>query len=162
LHQHKTNVIGALVKQLIDQRNRLLPYVEKLYDERRSAARPADWELVECFHQYKEQFDSVILVIDVFDECGIREEITNFLQDISGGMTIFITARTFLLENLRPLNPTIVALTEQHNSIREFIAAKLTAYRNIPDDLKIKIQNEITTQSDGMYMQRAQGFHQGL
>ena len=152
-HQHKTNVMAALMKQLAYQRNELLSSLETAYDRRRVALRPVYRELVQCFQQYREIYGTVILLFDAFDECAIQDDIVRFIEQFSGlGLSIFMTTRPNLLSEIQMYTrASQVKLTAQEHVIRQFIGARID--NKIPDDLKSKIQDTIARQADGMYLQ---------
>ena len=159
--QNIPNVIGALLKQLVESRQGLSPEMKKAYEQHRNGqSRLGKEELPSLLRSEVSYFQRLFVIIDALDEAsetnGIRAALLSDLNGLSSVANIFITSRPIpsIAEQFR--GQLSLDIRADDEDVRAYIQGRLhngpNLLRHISADpnLKVDIENAIVKKVHGM------------
>ena len=128
--QTVSNLVGSLLKQMIQDRRVISEVIRSFYQRhRRRAARPTLEQLTGVLISEIQTYSKVFIVVDALDECreddATRAMLLEVLRSLPGQVNLMVTSRDL---------PSIA---------RDFNGAKRLHIRAKDDDIKIYIEGRI-------------------
>ena len=158
--QTTTNLVGTILKQLIQERPSIVEPVAFLFDrhtERRTG--PSFEEIRTILRLVVSSYSKVYVVVDALDECldhnGSRSQLLATLRDLQskGNLNLMATSRFIPEVAQRFSHSPVLEVRASESDVKRFVADQI--YR-LPrcvqrhDELQEAIQDGISTLVDGM------------
>ena len=155
------NVLSSLLVQLLADPRRTIP--SSLEDLYRSCAtknsRPDSSQLVEIFKTVSEQFKSLFLVFDAFDECDKDERplIVDMIRELATmpNAKLLVTGRPHqdFLEVSRFDSARTLEIKAHEEDINLYLSKELDKVRNVLSErIREKISESLQKEVDGTYI----------
>jgi len=158
-------LVASLLQQLVSYSVKIPPRLTELFDEYdnlctsnsgQQPRKPDIDTLVDVFIKCSKECPPVFVMLDAFDECSLtlRGKVISLLAQFRhAGMRIYITTRSYLLEDLTtgPFNgASTMKITAHHEDVKSYIVERL---RNpyCDEHLMAEIVKTIISGMDGMY-----------
>ena len=154
------NMIGSLLKQIIQHTKELNEDTRKLYaNGQQKGARPELNELTRIVIKQAQNFSDVFLVVDALDECSElemrRSKLLNEIEKLPSNVRMLFTSRHFHKLHERFKNVPHIDIRATNEDIKRYVAARFDtemclAGRAISNTLKDEIIDTVVAKSQGM------------
>ncbi|KAH0556261.1 hypothetical protein GP486_005815, partial [Trichoglossum hirsutum] len=160
--QNTTNLLAAILKQLVQARPLMPESVTRLYDYHASRrTRPSLEEIFSALQSILTSHSGVYLVIDAFDECsgreGMRSELLKKLHALQSKTSLYlmVTSR-FTPEITNDLESVLtLEVRASESDVKQFIKGQMYRLPNCvqrDDALQAMVQEELVKAVDGMFL----------
>ena len=158
--QNTTNLLSAILKQLIQAQSFIAKPVVRLYNHHaRRRTRPSPEEIFSALQSVLASHSSVYLVIDAFDECsdreGMRSDLFNKLHTLQSktDLHLMVTSR-FIPEVVNEFKSALtLEVRASEADVRRFVKARMDQLLKCvqhDDALQVEVQEELVKAADGM------------
>jgi arsenate reductase-like glutaredoxin family protein len=157
-------VLGSLLKQLLQETTTVSNEIRDLYKSRRLRnTHPSQKELSEILRTEAKNISTMFLVVDAMDECPEREQIRAKvlceLRMLLPTLRLLITLRPHVVPHVASKFPEAIHLQIRaaDHDIQKYVDAQIKLERNLQKhvsrdiDLRRAIQDTIVAKAEGMY-----------
>jgi hypothetical protein len=112
-------------------------------------------ELIELFKVCAKEYPSVLVVLDAFDECDLRQQgrmVSIIHQLCSVGIRVFITTRPHILPDLEQFKDAkLMEIKANEDDIENYLTRELQNRPRLSDSFKREVIKKIKSKARAMY-----------
>ncbi|KAJ7580027.1 hypothetical protein C8J56DRAFT_714823, partial [Mycena floridula] len=165
--QTPTQLLGSILKQLVEQQESVSHHLLCLHETCRSQkSRPTIPELMEALCREVQSYSSVYIVVDALDECSnktrdlfVSTKPNGGIRSLSDTVQILITSRNILSIAQTLDDQTCLGIEAQDQDLQTYIKARIMEDKELKclikndTDFETEITNQITVKATGKFLQ---------